>query len=169
MRAVLQPQVLLGFLITVLGFGGVFAAFTYIAPVLTEVTGLPAGWVAPILLLFGGGLVIGNLVGGKLADRALMPTLVGSLVLLAPSSSSSTWVAAIPLAMIVGVGLLGAAGFATVPPLQLRVLGQAKRHPTWLPPSISAPSTSATPSAPGRVVRRSTLASASTRSSGSAG
>lgn len=129
MRAVLRPQVLLGFLITVLGFGGVFAAFTYIAPILTQVTGLPAGWVAPILLLFGGGLVVGNLVSGKLSDRALMPTLVGSLVLLAVLLLAMTWASQNAITAIIGVGLLGAAGFATVPPLQLRVLGQAKGAP----------------------------------------
>nr|WP_298682554.1 MFS transporter [uncultured Dongia sp.] len=129
MRAVMRPQVLLGFLITVLGFGGVFAAFTYIAPVLTQVTGLPSSWVAPILLLFGGGLVVGNLVSGKLSDRALMPTLVGSLVLLAVLLLAMTWASQNTVTAIIGVGLLGAAGFATVPPLQLRVLGQAKGAP----------------------------------------
>ncbi|MBV7483027.1 MFS transporter [Bordetella sp. BOR01] len=83
LRALSRPQVLLGFAMTVLGFGGVFTAFTYIAPLLTELAGFSPGAVSPILLLFGVGLVAGNMYGGKLADRRLMPTLVGSLALLA--------------------------------------------------------------------------------------
>ncbi|RJF88979.1 MFS transporter [Oleomonas cavernae] len=124
-----RPQVLLGLGITTLGFGGVFAAFTYIAPVLTQISGFSADAVAPILLLFGAGLVVGNIVGGKLADRALMPTLLGSLVALAavlilivPASHNQ-------VAMIVTVGLLGAAAFATVPPLQMRILAKAEGAP----------------------------------------
>lgn len=124
-----RRQVLLGLGVTTLGFGGVFVAFTYIAPILTEVTGFDKAAVAPILLLFGGGLVLGNILGGKLADRALMPTLIGSLValilalLLIIPASGSQW------AMVVTVGLLGAAAFATVPPLQMRVLAKAEGAP----------------------------------------
>jgi len=124
-----RPQVLLGLGITTLGFGGVFAAFTYIAPVLTQISGFSADAVAPILLLFGAGLVVGNIVGGKLADRALMPTLLGSLaalaavlILIVPASHNQ-------VAMIVTVGLLGAAAFATVPPLQMRILAKAEGAP----------------------------------------
>ncbi|HET7837884.1 MAG TPA: MFS transporter, partial [Variovorax sp.] len=78
-----RPQVLLGLAITVLGFAGVFAVFTYIQPLLTRVTGVSEAAVSPILLLFGGGLAVGNLLGGRLADRAPMPSLLGSLVALA--------------------------------------------------------------------------------------
>lgn len=129
LRAVLQPQVLMGFLMTVLGFGGLFTAFTYIAPILTQVTGLAESWVAPILLLFGLGLIAGNLLGGKLADRALMPTLVGTLVALSAVLVAMVWGAHETIPAILGVALLGAASFATVPPLQMRVLGKAGGAP----------------------------------------
>ncbi|WP_374373983.1 MFS transporter [Dongia sp.] len=129
LRAVLQPQVLLGFLMTVLGFGGLFTAFTYIAPILTQVTGLPESWVAPILLLFGLGLIAGNLLGGKLADRALMPALVGTLMALSAVLVAMVWGAHETIPAIIGVALLGAASFATVPPLQMRVLGKAGGAP----------------------------------------
>ena len=56
---------------TVLGFAGVFAVFTYIQPILTRVTGFSEAAVSPILLVFGAGLAIGNSLGGKLADRGL--------------------------------------------------------------------------------------------------
>ncbi len=72
-------QVLLAMVMTVLGFGGVFAAITYIAPMMTHVAGFSDGSVTWLLILFGLGMVGGNLVGGKFADRALVPLLYLSL------------------------------------------------------------------------------------------
>lgn len=129
LRALVRPQVLLGFATTVLGFGGVFTAFTYIAPLLTELSGFPSSAVSPILLLFGAGLVIGNTYGGKLADRRLMLTLVGSLALLATVLALFAFTVHIKVAAVVTVAVLGAAAFATVPPLQMRVLEQASSAP----------------------------------------
>lgn len=79
-------QVLLAMAMTVLGFGGVFAAVTYIAPMMTHAAGFADSSVTWLLVLFGLGMVGGNLVGGKYADRALMPMLYVSL---APWPSSS--------------------------------------------------------------------------------
>lgn len=129
LRALVRPQVLLGFATTVLGFGGVFTAFTYIAPLLTELSGFPSSAVSPILLLFGAGLVIGNTYGSKLADRRLMLTLVGSLALLATVLALFAFTVHIKVAAVVTVAVLGAAAFATVPPLQMRVLEQASGAP----------------------------------------
>ena len=58
----------MGLLTTMLGWIGIFALFTYIAPILTRISGFSDAAVSPILLVFGGGLV-GNLLGGRLADR----------------------------------------------------------------------------------------------------
>jgi DHA1 family inner membrane transport protein len=129
LRTLGRPQVLLGFLMTVLGFGGVFAAFTYIAPILTQLAGFPDSAVSPILLLFGVGLVIGNTLGGKFADRRLMPTLIGTLLILALLQAVFTFTAHAQIAAAITIGLLGAAGFATVPPLQMRVLEKAAGAP----------------------------------------
>ena len=120
-----RGQVLLGLLATVLGFGGVFVVFTYIQPILTQVTGVADSAVSTILLVFGGGMIVGNLVGGRLADRHLVPTLIGSLVALCVVMVGMRFAIHAPAAMIVAIGLLGAAGFATVAPLQLRVLQHA--------------------------------------------
>ena len=68
---------LLGLLTTVLGFAGVFAVFTYIQPILTASPASPRAAVSPILLVFGGGLAVGNLLGGRLADRGLMRDRAG--------------------------------------------------------------------------------------------
>jgi DHA1 family inner membrane transport protein len=129
LRTLVRPQVLLGFLMTVLGFGGVFAAFTYIAPILTQLAGFRDSAVSPILLLFGIGLVIGNTLGGKFADRRLMPTLIATLLILALLQAVFTFTVHAQIATVITVGLLGAAGFATVPPLQMRVLEKAAAAP----------------------------------------
>ncbi|WP_207477137.1 MFS transporter [Arenibaculum pallidiluteum] len=126
LRVILRGPVLLGLLTTVLGYAGVFAVFTYIAPMLTHIGGFTESAVSPILLVFGGGLVVGNLVGGKLADRRLLATVLGSLgalglvlALMTPGLHSRA-------SAVLFTGLLGAAGFATVAPLQMWVLSKAE-------------------------------------------
>ncbi|MFN3720692.1 MAG: MFS transporter [Rhizobium rhizophilum] len=121
-----RPQVLAGLAITVLGYAGVFTVFTYIAPVLTQVTGFSDAAVSPILLVFGGGLIIGNLVGGKLADRNLDRSILLTLVALSLSLLVMAFVLPEKSLMVAMVGLVGAAGFATVAPLQMRVLKKAQ-------------------------------------------
>ncbi len=125
LRVLGQRPVLLGLATTVLGYAGVFAVFTYIAPLLIERSGFSAKAISPILLLFGGGLVLGNLVGGRFADRALVPTMFASLiglllvlVLLAPLLGSK-------MGALVAVVALGFAAFATVAPLQMWVMSNA--------------------------------------------
>ena len=125
LKVVVQPQVQLGLLMTTLGFAGLFTVFTYIQPVLTRVTGFSEAAVSPILLVFGVGLGIGNIAGGRFADRGLPRALIGTLaglalvlVLFAPAMPSK-------VLSIVVLTVIGAASFATVAPLQLRVLEKA--------------------------------------------
>jgi DHA1 family inner membrane transport protein len=125
LRAVVAPQVLLGFLMTVLGFAGVFAVFTYIQPILVQVSGFSEAAVSPILLVFGLGLLGGNLLGGRWADRSLVAALIGTLALLLILMIAAHFAFAMRIPAIAAVGLLGAASFATVSPLQLRVLEKA--------------------------------------------
>ena len=115
---------------TVLVFGGMFGAFMYVEPLLTRVTGFDEAAVPWLLVLFGVGLFAGNLLGGRWANRALARTLVTltlalavSLVAFALLSGSEVGSAAMLLAM-------GFFGFATVPGLQMRVLGHASGAPT---------------------------------------
>ncbi|MBO6855946.1 MFS transporter [Roseibium sp.] len=125
LKAVSRASVLLGFLTTVLGFAGVFTLFTYIAPLLTQVSGFADTAVSPILLIFGGGLVAGNLLGGKLADIKLKTALIGSMAALALVLAIMSAAFGNQTAAVVLTGLLGVAGFATVPPLQSWVLSKA--------------------------------------------
>jgi DHA1 family inner membrane transport protein len=126
LAAILRLPVLLGLATTVLGYAGVFAVFTYIAPMLTRISGFSEAAVSPILLVFGGGLVAGNLLGGKLADRRLVPTVFATLVALAVVLVLMTLGLASPIGAVVLVGLLGAAAFATVAPLQMWVLSKTQ-------------------------------------------
>jgi DHA1 family inner membrane transport protein len=120
-----RPQVLMGLAMTVLGFGGVFAVFTFIQPILTQLAGFSTAAVSPILLVFGAGLVVGNLVGGKLADWKLGPALLGSIALLAVAMAVGGLAFHDKVGAVAVTFLLGFAAFATVAPLQLRVLQQA--------------------------------------------
>lgn len=115
----------LALIMTVLGFAGLFTVFTYIQPILTRLSGFSIAAVSPILLVFGAGLSIGNIAGGRFADRNLARALPATLaalalvlVVFAPAMTSK-------VAIVVLIGLLGAAAFATVAPLQLWVLQKA--------------------------------------------
>ncbi|MGW0774836.1 MFS transporter [Streptomyces sp. NPDC002835] len=125
-----NAQVLLAMAMTVLGFGGVFAAITYIAPMMTEVAGFADTSVTWLLVLFGLGMVGGNLLGGRYADKHLMPLLYTTLAGLAMVLGLFTLTAHHKAPAAISIVLIGALGFATVPPLQKRVLDQAHGAPT---------------------------------------
>jgi len=123
-------QVWLSLVATVLGFGGMFGAFTYIAYTLTGVSGFPSAAVPWLLILFGLGLFAGNWVGGRLADRSIDGTLLWLLSALAVVLVVFALVAGMPVGAVIALVLMGAFGFATVPALQLRVLSYASHAPT---------------------------------------
>lgn len=123
--ALRRPQVWLAVLVGMIGFGGMFAVYTYISTTMTDVTGLPRSLVPVALMVFGLGMVVGNLIGGRLADisvvRALYLALGSLAVLLAAFSlgSHSPWTA---LPLLFGVGV---AGSAVGPALQTRLMDVA--------------------------------------------
>lgn len=125
-----NPQVGLAMLMTVLGFGGVFAAVTYLASMMTEVTGFAPSSVIWLTAIFGLGMVGGNLVSGRFTDRAMMPMLYVSMTGLALSLAAFNFTAHNKIAATVTIALIGIFGFATVPPLQKRVMDQAAAAPT---------------------------------------
>jgi DHA1 family inner membrane transport protein len=124
-----QPQVWIALGMTVLGFGGVFTVFTYIAPILEQVTKVSPHAVTGILLLFGAGLTVGNTIGGKLADWKLMPALMGILGGLALVLVAFSWTSRMALPAMITVFVWGVFAFATVPPLQMRVVAKAVQAP----------------------------------------
>lgn len=115
----------LGLGMTVFGFGGVFALYTYVEPLLTQVTRMGDSLVALTLLLFGAGLAAGNLLGGKLADRGVMRALVWSIAALMVVLAAGRWAFGNQAVAMAYVIVLGVVAFATVAPMQMRVLDQA--------------------------------------------
>lgn len=112
-----RPQVLFSIALTVLVFGGMFGAFIYVEPLPTDVTGYSPSAVPWLLVLFGVGLFVGNVLGGRFADRALTLTAFG-LVAEHPALAAGALL------------LMGLFGFATVPGLQMRVPRYASDAPT---------------------------------------
>lgn len=125
LRVAMKPSVLLALATTVFGFAGVFAAFTYVAPLLLDVTHTSQAMVTTALVLFGIGVTVGNMLGGKVADRSLMPGLMGILVLLIAVLVLQYLFATQLWPTLALVTLVGVFGFATVPGLQTRVLDKA--------------------------------------------
>lgn len=123
-------QVWLSLGMTVLGYGGMFGAFTYIAYTLTSVSGFPSSAVPWLLIVFGVGLFVGNFAGGKLAARSIDRTLLVVLVVLTVVLAAFALVASSPVPTVIALVLMGAFGFATVPALQTRVMQYADHAPT---------------------------------------
>jgi DHA1 family inner membrane transport protein len=130
LSAFASRQVWLSIVVTVLGYGGMFGAFTYIAYTLTEVSGFPTGAVPWLLVLFGIGLFIGNTAGGKAADHSVDATLVILLAGLTVVLIFFALTAHSPVATIASLLLMGGFGFGTVPGLQTRVMIYASDAPT---------------------------------------
>lgn len=128
-RALGKLQVVLAMVMTIIGFGAVFAAITYVAPLAVHVSGFAEADVTWLMVVFGLGLVAGNSVGGKLADKHLMTLLVSAFALLSVTSLLFSVVAGSKVLTVAGIFLVGALGFATVPPLQKRVLDVADGAP----------------------------------------
>lgn len=126
----LRPQVIVSVALTLLVFGGLFGAFIYVEPLVTHVTGYGSGAVPWLLMLFGAGLFLGNIVGGRFADRDLGLTLKVLGVLL--PLTLVLYAVVTPWRPLVAVVLfaLGLIGFATTPALQLRVMRFAGDSPT---------------------------------------
>lgn len=122
-----SPRLLLVYLITAIGYGGNFIAFTYLAPMLTDVTGLSAGAVSLVMLVYGASVAAGNILGGKLADRvgpvpALTLIFGGLVVMLAALGLALSS----PIAAVAVTALWGGFAFANVPPLQSYVVQIAR-------------------------------------------
>jgi DHA1 family inner membrane transport protein len=128
-RVLGKLQVWLAMLISALASASLFAVFTYIKPYLTEVSGLSTPTVTWVLLLFGGGMTIGNIIGGRLADWKLMPTVIGTLLMLALLLVCFAEFGALGAVAIGIVFLWGLLVFVVVPPLQIRVVEAASDAP----------------------------------------
>lgn len=129
LRVLARLPVLAALALTMLGFSAMFTVFTYIAPILLEVTHVSTAGVTVMLVISGLGLTLGNWLGGRLADRSIDRTLIVTLASL--SLLLVAFAAAMPFTFptAILVFLWSAAAFATVPPLQMRVMEAAAEAP----------------------------------------
>lgn len=123
-----QPRLLLVYAMTAVGYGGTFVAFTYLAPMLQQVTGFQASAVGGVMLAYGLSVAVGNIWGGKLADRkGPVPALKIIFSLLALVLLVLTFTASNPWLMVLTVLAWGAVAFGNVAGLQVYVVQQAER------------------------------------------
>ncbi|MBU9380108.1 MFS transporter [Burkholderia gladioli] len=128
--AVLTRPVVLGALATtVLGAGAMFTLYTYVAPTLAQLTHATPGFVTAMLVLIGVGFSIGNVAGGRLADRSLDGSLIAFLLLLIVVMLAFPMLAATHVGAALALLVWGIATFAVVPPLQMRVMRAASEAP----------------------------------------
>jgi MFS transporter, DHA1 family, inner membrane transport protein len=127
-RVLASGRLLLAFAMTALGYGGTFVMFTFLAPVLQEITGYAGSTVSLILVLYGLSIAVGNMVGGRVADGNPVGALAVMFTLQAAVLAIFTFTAVSPVWSLVTLAALGALSFSNVPGLQLYVVQLAKIH-----------------------------------------
>jgi DHA1 family inner membrane transport protein len=125
LSALRRPQVWLALLIGMVGFGGMFAVYTYVATTLTDVSDVSRGLVPVGLMMFGLGMVVGNLVGGRMADVSVIAGLYASITALGVVLTLFVWAAHNPWTAMLGLFLIGASGSSIGPALQTRLMDVA--------------------------------------------
>ncbi|NDW20757.1 MFS transporter [Alteromonas hispanica] len=129
MKVLVQPRLVLVYLMTILGYGGTFTAFTYLAPILQEEAGFASSAISLIMLVYGVSVAIGNIYGGKLADRkgpvnalSIIFTIL-SIILFALTFTMHNKIAA-----VITVLVWGGFAFGSVPGLQVYVVQLAEKY-----------------------------------------
>jgi MFS transporter, DHA1 family, inner membrane transport protein len=128
-HAALRPQVQLVLALSTLSSIAMFCVFTYIAPILEQVTHISPRAVTWVLVIFGVGITLGNLLGGRLADWRQMPVLLTGFVLLIVIFLAMPFLELTPMSAVVVVFVWGCIHFATGSPLQARIVEQARGAP----------------------------------------
>ena len=128
MKVLVQPRLVLVYLMTILGYGGTFTAFTYLAPILQQESGFAPSAISLIMLVYGASVAVGNIYGGKLADkkgpiRAL--TIIFSA--LAIILFALTFTMGHKIAAVITILVWGAFAFGNVPGLQVYVVQLAEK------------------------------------------
>ncbi len=127
LSALKQPQVWLALLTGTVGFGGMFATYSYITPTMTTLAHFSETAVTALLAVYGVGMTVGVVIGGRLADRALMPSLYVSLLITAAVLFAFGWtIQQGKVAAVVAIFVFGITGSLLVPMLQTRLMDVAK-------------------------------------------
>jgi len=125
LSALARPQVWMALLIGMVGFGGMFATYSYITPTMTELAGFSPAAVTIVLAVYGIGMTGGTLVGGRLADRAVMPSLYGGLVAITVILGVFGWLAQTKPGALFAVFAMGFSASVLIPALQTRLMDVA--------------------------------------------
>lgn len=128
LKVITNKRLLLAFLMTILGYGGTFVTFTYLSPVLQQITGLSESIVTVILLLYGIAIAIGNVIGGKVSNRDPLKALIWIFVLQSIMLFLFTFTAQYTVLSIITLFIMGGLSFANVPGLQLYVVQLAEKQ-----------------------------------------
>ncbi|CAH8770404.1 MFS transporter [Paenibacillus dendritiformis] len=127
-KIVTNGRLLLAFLVTALGYGGTFVVFTYLSPLLHDITGFKESTVALILLLYGIAIAIGNVIGGKAANRKPLSALLYMFLIQAAILLLLTFTAPFKVAGLITIFCMGLLAFMNVPGLQVYVVMLAERY-----------------------------------------
>lgn len=138
LRAFTRPQVWLTLAVGTLGFAGVFAVYSYISPALTHLARVGSVGLTVALSLFGIGMTMGNLLGGRLADRALLPAIHLALGGLAVTLALFASAVHNEVTALVTLAAIGVAGGAVIPPMQVRTMRAAREAPTMAAASVQS-------------------------------
>ncbi|MFE2584923.1 MFS transporter [Streptomyces sp. NPDC059378] len=130
LRAMGNRQVVIGLAIAVVGFGGFFAVYSYLVPMLTNLTGISDSSTTLVLALYGVGMTLGTLVAGPLTDRALRPTLYAGLALLAAALVTFYFTVHSTVPALLTITFIGAMGSLITTPVQMLLMAKAKDAPT---------------------------------------
>lgn len=129
LRSLARAPVVLGLLTTTFGAASLFATYSYIAPMVTEVAGFPEAAVPILLAVFGVGMTVGNFIGGQLVARAVMPFMYLFLVIGALSAVGLYFALKNPVAAVIALLIFSSSEFALVAALQTRVIDSAGDAP----------------------------------------
>ncbi|WP_422004151.1 MFS transporter [Roseivirga pacifica] len=128
LKVIKSPSVLLVLAITALGYGGTFVTFTYLAPLLEEVTGFSASMTSLLLLVYGIAIAIGNIVGGKVSNKRPSKALMVMFILQAIVLLVLYFTAPFQVAAVVTLFFMGILAFSNVPALQLYIVQMAEKY-----------------------------------------
>jgi predicted MFS family arabinose efflux permease len=128
LRLLTNGRLLLLFVITALGYGGTFVVFTYLSPLLQEITGFNEGSIAIILLAYGLAIAVGNMMGGKLSNRNPIGSLFYMFIVQAIVLLVLMFTAPFKIAGLITIIFMGLLAFMNVPGLQVYVVILAERY-----------------------------------------
>ncbi|MFP7255928.1 MFS transporter [Terribacillus saccharophilus] len=124
-----KPQIILALLITFFGFGGMYLVFTYITPILTDISGFNTGDISWLLLIFGVGSTVGSIVGGKLSDWKLMPWLIINIIILVVVMSIFGAIVSFKIWVLPMTFIWGLFAYSLLPTIQTRLVTLASDAP----------------------------------------